>query len=128
MLFTEFKHPESREWIDAIAYYQKENSKSYVREKKEFYKLFKRVDIRMRIIMFKSKTCGPCKTLEPIVDEIVKDGINIEKLDAFESIELVKKYGIRSVPTIVLVKDDNIRSLIGLQSKKDILSFIESVE
>lgn len=40
---TLFKHPETREWVGAIYYEQIESGKKFVREKEEFYKLFKRV-------------------------------------------------------------------------------------
>lgn len=36
-----FKHPETREWVEAVEYLSWENDECYVREKKEFYKIFK---------------------------------------------------------------------------------------
>lgn len=39
--FAEMKHPTTREWVDCVVYTQKENGETYVREREEFYKLFK---------------------------------------------------------------------------------------
>ena len=59
-----------------------------------------------QILYFSAPWCGPCKTLAPIVSE------------------LSSKFGIRSVPTLVLVENDQeIGRKIGLQTKQDILNF-----
>lgn len=54
------------------------------------------------IIDFSATWCGPCKALNPILDEITDEGgIKIFKIDVDTNQGLAKEYGIRSVPTLL---------------------------
>lgn len=41
--YSAFKHPETRKWIDCVVYYSAKDGRRWVREKEEFFKLFKLV-------------------------------------------------------------------------------------
>ena len=76
-----------------------------------------------QILYFSAPWCGPCKTLAPIVSELSSQ-INVQKINVDTDTELSSKFGIRSVPTLVLVENDQENGRkIGLQTKQDILNF-----
>ena len=60
----------------------------------------------MELLVFTAEWCGPCKKMKPIIDNLAnKFGITVEKLDVENSDEAVEFYYIKSIPTIVVVKD-----------------------
>lgn len=61
----------------------------------------------LTIKYFSTSTCGPCKTFRPIVDKISMEmGISISKIDAQVSTDLVNRYSITGVPTLIFEHDD----------------------
>ena len=75
------------------------------------------------MLYFSAPWCGPCKTLAPIVNELSSQ-INVRKINVDNDTELASKFGIRSVPTLVLVENDHdVGRKIGLQTQQDILNF-----
>lgn len=72
----------------------------------------------MKILKFYGEWCSPCKMLSNILKS--NDlGIPVEEIDIDENPELTQKYGVRGVPTMVLLNDDGVevRRLIGLPTK-----------
>ena len=60
------------------------------------------------VIDFWSEWCGPCRTITPIIEELAEEyagKVNIGKCDIEENDDIVMKYAVRNVPTIVFVKD-----------------------
>ena len=77
-----------------------------------------------KILYFSAAWCGPCRTLGPIMDS-VSDQVAWKKVDVDNDTELSAKYGIRNIPTLVLI-DENGNELgrkVGVQSKEQIISF-----
>ena len=74
--------------------------------------------------------CGPCKMVAPILDSLVAeyDGkIKIAKLSIDENSQTPIKYGVRSIPTLMIFKGGNVESTkIGALSKSDLITFIDS--
>ena len=71
--------------------------------------------------------CGPCKMLSPVVDEISGEinDVKFLKVDVDESGDIASKYGIMSIPTLIIFKEGNIVSKhTGLLSKSDLVNFI----
>ena len=65
------------------------------------------------LVDFWAEWCGPCKMLAPVLDEIVstiEDKVKIVKLDVDANPETPPKYGIRSIPTLILFKDGNVEA------------------
>jgi thioredoxin 1 len=62
--------------------------------------------------------CGPCRMQTPIIEELAKtmgDAVEIRKVDVDQHMDLAEKYGIRVVPTLIIVKDCKvIQSLEGV--------------
>lgn len=80
--------------------------------------------------------CGPCKVISPIVDEvssIYHGKLNVGKLDADKSGDIISNLGVRNIPTLLLykngdlVKDENgnIEKLVGSISKQKLTDFID---
>lgn len=74
--------------------------------------------------------CGPCKMLSPIVDNLAEEvtDIDVAKIDVDENNEVAQKYGVMSVPTLLLFKDGELmEKSVGFQSKEQILDMVAKV-
>ena len=79
------------------------------------------------LVDFYADWCGPCRMLSPILDEVVeKENIKLVKVNVDNNAELAKKYGVMSIPTIILFKDGKeINKNIGLISKEELKKFFK---
>lgn len=69
---------------------------------------------------FGASWCGPCRALAPILSEIKSQFKNVSftEYDVDNEFEEATKYGIRSVPTVVVIKDGvEVDRVIGLSNK-----------
>lgn len=76
------------------------------------------------IIDFYANWCGPCRMLEPILEEISDENedITIYKVNIEENQELAAEFMVTSIPTLVLMNNGKeVTTLIGLRNKEDIL-------
>lgn len=81
------------------------------------------------LVDFWAEWCGPCKMIAPIVDELAEeyDGrLRVAKLDADENPEILQRYGVMGIPTLILFKGGkDVARIVGYKPKKKILSKIE---
>ena len=82
---------------------------------------------------FMTDHCGPCKMLAPILEEVSEEidanEVEIVKLDIDENVKLARKYGVRSVPTVVAFKDGKgVLKAVGARPKEDILTLIDEAK
>jgi len=76
-----------------------------------------------KILYFSAAWCGPCKMLGPIMESLAGQ-INYEKIDVDNNQDLSIQYGVRNIPTLVLVENEEaVSRLVGLQTKEAILEF-----
>lgn len=69
---------------------------------------------------FSATWCGPCKMLAPIMEGIKPKfkNVNFVNIDVDQQFETASKYGIRSVPTVIIEKDGKeVKRFTGLQSE-----------
>lgn len=69
---------------------------------------------------FSAQWCGPCRVLTPVMNEIKGNFSNVkfEEYDIDEYSDVTEEYGVRSVPTVIIVKDGiEVNRFTGLSSK-----------
>ena len=81
------------------------------------------------LVDFYADWCGPCKMMSPIVDEIAEelgDKVKVGKVNSDENIDLAEKYGIMSIPTIMIIKNGEVsKTFVGVTNKSDIINSVE---
>jgi thioredoxin 1 len=76
-----------------------------------------------KILYFTAPWCGPCQTLGPIIESL-SGQIHYEKVNVDENQDLSIQYGVRNVPTLLLLENgEEVSRLVGVQSKEAILEF-----
>ena len=79
------------------------------------------------ILDFYADWCGPCKMLGPILEEISSD-YKVVKINVDEHEDLARKYGIMSIPTVMIFKDgESKKTLVGFMPKEKLLSEIKEL-
>ena len=82
------------------------------------------------VIDFWAEWCGPCRMISPIVDELAEEyagRVLIGKVNVDENDEVVEKYGIRNIPTILFIKKGEvIDKKVGASSKADLKAKIDA--
>lgn len=80
------------------------------------------------IVDFYADWCGPCKMMSPIIEEIAEelgDKVKVGKVNSDENMELAQKYGIMSIPTIMVIKNGEVtKTFVGVTSKEEIINEI----
>lgn len=83
------------------------------------------------LVDFWAVWCAPCKTIAPIIEELAieYDGkLKVGKLDVDENQVTSIKYGVRSIPTLLLFKDGKVKnSIIGAVPKSQIVQKLSAV-
>lgn len=82
------------------------------------------------VVDFWAEWCGPCRMVAPILDEVSEelgDKLKIVKLNVDENPETASKYGIMSIPTLLLFKDGKIASRqVGAAPKAKLVQWINT--
>lgn len=80
------------------------------------------------LVDFWASWCGPCRMLSPIVDEIAEEvqTIKVGKVNVDEQQDLSGKFGVMSIPTLILFKNGQpVNKSVGAKSKAALLDFIK---
>ncbi len=74
--------------------------------------------------------CGPCKMLSPILEQVEQEmgeKVDFAKVDIDESMELAKRYGIMSIPTMIMFQNGTeVSRAVGFRQKSQIEEMINS--
>ena len=81
------------------------------------------------LVDFWATWCGPCKMLAPFIEEIaeeMKDEVTVAKLDVDREGDIAMKYGVMSIPTLILFKNgEEVRRTIGFRPKAQLIEFLK---
>ena len=82
------------------------------------------------LLDFWAEWCGPCKMIAPLLDEIsdkYEDRLAIVKLNVDENPNTAQKFGIRSIPTLMLFKDGAVQAqMMGAMPKSQLEEFLDT--
>ncbi len=79
------------------------------------------------LLDFYADWCGPCKMLAPIVEELSNErpDIKVCKTNVDDDPELANRFGISSIPTIIIMKDGKITNkAVGYRSKEQLIALL----
>jgi thioredoxin 1 len=81
------------------------------------------------LVDFSAEWCGPCKMVDPIVHELSNDWagkVKVVKVDADESPNILMKYGIMGIPTLMFFVNGEVKERVtGFQPKKSLVKKFE---
>jgi thioredoxin 1 len=78
---------------------------------------------------FYADWCGPCKTQDPILEELMtdwEDSVTLEKVNVDEAQDVANEYQVRSLPTLIVEDDDGVvERFVGVTQREDIEEALE---
>ena len=80
----------------------------------------------VRLLDFHADWCGPCKTQDPILEELEDeqgDSFELQKVDVDEEQDVANQYQVRSLPTLIVENEDGVVDrFVGVTQKDDLES------
>ncbi len=80
------------------------------------------------LVDFYADWCGPCKMMAPVIDEIAEEAADIKvgKLNIDNEMEIAQKYGVMSIPTLIVFKNgEEVKRDLGAKPKKAVLDMLK---
>lgn len=84
---------------------------------------------KLAVVDFSATWCGPCRMLEPVLEEVSEDlagKAEFYNADVDENMKLAMQYDVQSVPALIIMKDGKVADrTVGFQPKASIMEFID---
>lgn len=83
---------------------------------------------KIALVDFYADWCGPCRMLAPVIEEIAgeRPDITVAKVNVDDAPEIARKFGIVSIPTVIIFKGGEIaKRVTGVRPKAQLLSLID---
>ncbi|MFA7159014.1 MAG: thioredoxin [Kiritimatiellia bacterium] len=81
------------------------------------------------LIDFWAPWCGPCRMQGPIIEKVAKamaGKANVGKCNVDEAPGVAERFGIRSIPTLIILKDNSeVERFVGVQREEDLISALK---
>ncbi|MBO5317629.1 MAG: thioredoxin [Oscillospiraceae bacterium] len=80
------------------------------------------------LVDFWASWCGPCRMVIPIVEELAREypEYKVGKVNVDEEAELASRFGIMSIPTLLVFRDGKLaQQAVGARSKEELLAMLE---
>ncbi|OGD83723.1 thioredoxin [Candidatus Curtissbacteria bacterium RIFCSPLOWO2_01_FULL_39_62] len=86
----------------------------------------------VKVLDFWAEWCGPCKFMNPIIDEMEKElkgKVEFERIDVDQNQERAAEYQVMSIPTYIIEKDDKeVERIVGAIQKDNFLKTLAKYE
>ena len=86
-------------------------------------------DLKGKVVLINifATWCGPCKMFGPVFEEVSNEfNINFVKINVDNNADIARKYGVMSIPTIILFKDGiEVKRFTGFMSKEEFVKFLK---
>ena len=81
-----------------------------------------------RMIYFYSPSCGPCRSMTPIVDRLAQESDRVVKVDIQRDPETAHAFHVRATPTTILVKQQRVLDVVlGAKTEKQLQDLLKQV-
>ncbi len=81
------------------------------------------------LVDFWADWCGPCKVIGPTIESLATDylgKVKVAKLNVDDNPQAARRFGVRSIPTLIVFKDGEVQqSVIGIKPKGQLADLIE---